>query len=85
MDGSNSLNLSVSTDYQVQFLLSLMLTPSNLLTNYYDDVLSCSCNSDVIMGSTFMQPSRYIKQLLSTIKSMNEMRLPAEFVSFNVQ
>ena len=41
-----------------------------------------SC-SDIIVGMGTVKPSQYVKQLLGSVKSMYEMRMPPEFVSMH--
>ena len=38
-------------------------------------------HSDIIVGTAAVKPSQYVKQLLGSVKSMYEMRMPPEFVS----
>ena len=56
---------------------------------YLGDVIitSCTCthapsHSDIIVGMGTVKPSQYVKQLLGSVKSMYEMRMPPEFVSY---
>ena len=70
------------------FLLSSFLSPplppsfSPSLPPSFSPSLPPS--SEVVLGSSTVPHSRYVRQLLSSVRSMWEMRMPPEFVSLLV-